>query len=188
MAVADAGRLNVSRDRWYNNPLFRSIATQVVLVVVVFGTIAWFTNNTDHQSPRARYRVRLRLPMEARRLRYDDVPQHDVGKHLRLHAAGRAGRHDRCVGPRHRHRHDSRVDRRYCATVEQLADPHDRHHLRRILPQHPAADRHLVLVPGGHRGASRTSRKRSRSDRTSRCPTAASSCRGRSSGQTSISC
>ncbi len=46
MTAADAGRLNVSRDRWYNNPLFRSIAAQVIMVVAVFGTVAWFTSNT----------------------------------------------------------------------------------------------------------------------------------------------
>jgi general L-amino acid transport system permease protein len=46
MAVADAGRINNPPDRWYNNPTVRSIAVQVILVVAVFGTIAWFTNNT----------------------------------------------------------------------------------------------------------------------------------------------
>ncbi len=46
MAVADAGRISVSRDRWYNNPTVRSIAVQTILVVVVVATIAWFTNNT----------------------------------------------------------------------------------------------------------------------------------------------
>src|ERR1700742_4613762 len=46
MAVADAGRLNVSRDRWYNNPLVRSIAIQVFLVLAVAGTVWWFANNT----------------------------------------------------------------------------------------------------------------------------------------------
>jgi general L-amino acid transport system permease protein len=46
MAVADAGRLNVSPDRWYNNPLVRSIVLQVLLVVVVLGSAYWFTNNT----------------------------------------------------------------------------------------------------------------------------------------------
>src|ERR1700712_4471793 len=46
MAVADAGRLNVSRDRWYNNPLIRSILIQVLLVAGVFGTVYWFSNNT----------------------------------------------------------------------------------------------------------------------------------------------
>ena len=46
MAVADAGRLKVSRDRWYNNPLARSILSQVILVVAVVGTVWWLTNNT----------------------------------------------------------------------------------------------------------------------------------------------
>ena len=46
MAVADAGRLNVSRDRWYNNPLVRSILLQVLLVAAVLGSVYWFTNNT----------------------------------------------------------------------------------------------------------------------------------------------
>ena len=46
MAVADAGRLNVSRDRWYNNPLVRSIFFQVLLVVAVFGSVAWLAHNT----------------------------------------------------------------------------------------------------------------------------------------------
>ena len=46
MAVVDAGRLSVSRDRWYNNPLVRSIAVQVLLVVIVVGTVYWFAHNT----------------------------------------------------------------------------------------------------------------------------------------------
>ena len=46
MAVADAGRLKASRDRWYNNPLVRSILSQVILVVAVVGTVWWLTNNT----------------------------------------------------------------------------------------------------------------------------------------------
>jgi len=46
MAVTDAGRLTASRDRWYNNPLVRSIAVQVVLVVAVVGSTWWFANNT----------------------------------------------------------------------------------------------------------------------------------------------
>jgi general L-amino acid transport system permease protein len=46
MAVADAGRVSTPQDRWYNNPTFRSIAVQVIMVVAVVGTIAWFTNNT----------------------------------------------------------------------------------------------------------------------------------------------
>jgi len=46
MAVADAGRLNVSRDRWYNNPLVRSIAIQIILVAAVGGSVWWFANNT----------------------------------------------------------------------------------------------------------------------------------------------
>jgi len=46
MAVADAGRISSPRDRWYNNPTARSIAIQILLIVVVIGTIAWFTNNT----------------------------------------------------------------------------------------------------------------------------------------------
>jgi general L-amino acid transport system permease protein len=46
MAVADAGRVRSSDDLWYNNPTIRSIVTQVVLVVVVLGTIAWLANNT----------------------------------------------------------------------------------------------------------------------------------------------
>lgn len=46
MAVVDAGRISSPQDRWYNNPTVRSIAAQVVLIVVVVGTIAWFANNT----------------------------------------------------------------------------------------------------------------------------------------------
>ena len=46
MAVADAGRINTSRDLWYNNPTVRSILTQVVLVVIVVGGIGWLANNT----------------------------------------------------------------------------------------------------------------------------------------------
>ena len=46
MAVTDAGRLSASRDRWYNNPLARSIFFQVLLVVVVIGSVWWLTNNT----------------------------------------------------------------------------------------------------------------------------------------------
>jgi len=46
MVVADAGRLNGSRDRWYNNPLFRSIASQLILVLAVGGVISWFASNT----------------------------------------------------------------------------------------------------------------------------------------------
>jgi general L-amino acid transport system permease protein len=46
MAVADAGRLKASRDRWYNNPLVRSILSQVILVAAVVGTVWWLTNNT----------------------------------------------------------------------------------------------------------------------------------------------
>lgn len=46
MAVADAGRISSPGDRWYNNPTVRSIAFQVILIVAVVGTIAWFTNNT----------------------------------------------------------------------------------------------------------------------------------------------
>jgi general L-amino acid transport system permease protein len=46
MAVADAGRISSPQDRWYNNPTVRSIATQVILLAVVIGTIAWFANNT----------------------------------------------------------------------------------------------------------------------------------------------
>jgi len=46
MAVADAGRISSPHDRWYNNPTVRSIAVQVILIVAVVGSIAWFTNNT----------------------------------------------------------------------------------------------------------------------------------------------
>jgi general L-amino acid transport system permease protein len=46
MAVAEAGRVSSSRDLWYNNPTVRSIFTQVLLVVLVVGTIAWLANNT----------------------------------------------------------------------------------------------------------------------------------------------
>lgn len=46
MAVVDAGRISSPRDRWYNNPTIRSIATQVILVVVVVSVIAWLTHNT----------------------------------------------------------------------------------------------------------------------------------------------
>jgi general L-amino acid transport system permease protein len=46
MAVADAGRLNASRDHWYNNPLVRSIAIQVILVAAVLGSVYWFAKNT----------------------------------------------------------------------------------------------------------------------------------------------
>jgi len=46
MAVTDAGRLNVSRDRWYNNPLVRSIFFQVLLVAAVLGSVAWLAHNT----------------------------------------------------------------------------------------------------------------------------------------------
>jgi len=46
MAVADAGRLSASRDRWYNNPLVRSIAVQIILVAAVLGSVSWFANNT----------------------------------------------------------------------------------------------------------------------------------------------
>lgn len=46
MAVADAGRISSPRDRWYNNPTVRSIAVQIILIVAVVGTIAWFANNT----------------------------------------------------------------------------------------------------------------------------------------------
>lgn len=46
MAVADAGRISSPQDRWYNNPTVRSIAFQVILLLAVVGTIAWFTNNT----------------------------------------------------------------------------------------------------------------------------------------------
>ena len=45
MAVADAGRIS-ARDHWYNNPLARSIATQVILVAIVLGSVAWLANNT----------------------------------------------------------------------------------------------------------------------------------------------
>ena len=46
MAVADAGRLSPAREHWYNNPRARSVAIQIVLVVVVVGLIGWLTNNT----------------------------------------------------------------------------------------------------------------------------------------------
>ncbi|HEX4297134.1 MAG TPA: ABC transporter permease subunit, partial [Devosia sp.] len=46
MAAIDAGRLTASRERWYNNPLLRSIAYQVILVVAVVGFIAWLAHNT----------------------------------------------------------------------------------------------------------------------------------------------
>lgn len=46
MAVIDAGRASSPPDRWYNNPTVRSILSQVILVAVVLGTIAWLTNNT----------------------------------------------------------------------------------------------------------------------------------------------
>jgi len=46
MAVADAGRMSSSRDLWYNNPTVRSIVAQIVLVVLVLGTVAWLANNT----------------------------------------------------------------------------------------------------------------------------------------------
>jgi general L-amino acid transport system permease protein len=46
MAVIGAERINGPRDRWYNNPTVRSIATQVILVIVVFSVVAWFTHNT----------------------------------------------------------------------------------------------------------------------------------------------
>jgi len=46
MAVADAGRMSSSRDLWYNNPTIRSIVAQIVLVVLVVGTVAWLANNT----------------------------------------------------------------------------------------------------------------------------------------------
>src|SRR5882724_17934 len=44
MAVVDAGR--IPQDHWYNNPTVRSIASQVILLAVVLGGIAWLTNNT----------------------------------------------------------------------------------------------------------------------------------------------
>jgi general L-amino acid transport system permease protein len=46
MVVTDAGQISSSRDLWYNNPTVRSIVTQVVMVVVVVGGIAWLANNT----------------------------------------------------------------------------------------------------------------------------------------------
>src|ERR1700712_4488242 len=46
MAFADAGRIKAPRDHWYNNPTVRSIASQIILLVAVFGGIAWLTNNT----------------------------------------------------------------------------------------------------------------------------------------------
>ena len=50
MAVTDAGRLNVSRDRWYNNPLVRSICFQVLLVVTVLGSV-WLVHQQHHHQP-----------------------------------------------------------------------------------------------------------------------------------------
>ncbi len=48
MAVVEAnvGQVRASDDRWYNNPIVRSTLTQIVLVVLVVGSIAWITNNT----------------------------------------------------------------------------------------------------------------------------------------------
>jgi len=46
MAVTDAGRFSPPREHWYNNPKARSIAIQIVLVVLVVGLVAWLTNNT----------------------------------------------------------------------------------------------------------------------------------------------
>lgn len=48
MAVVDAdvGRVSAPGDRWYNNPIVRSIVTQIVLVGLVVGGIAWLANNT----------------------------------------------------------------------------------------------------------------------------------------------
>jgi general L-amino acid transport system permease protein len=46
MAAIDAGAVGSSRDRWYNNPTVRSIAAQVILVLIVVGLAIWFTNNT----------------------------------------------------------------------------------------------------------------------------------------------
>jgi general L-amino acid transport system permease protein len=46
MALADAGRLVGPREHWYNNPVARSIATQVILVVVVVSLVSWLAHNT----------------------------------------------------------------------------------------------------------------------------------------------
>lgn len=46
MAVADAGRFSPPREHWYNNPKARSIAIQILLIVIVVGLVAWLTNNT----------------------------------------------------------------------------------------------------------------------------------------------
>ena len=46
MALAAAGRLVGPREHWYNNPTARSIATQVILVVLFVGSIAWLAHNT----------------------------------------------------------------------------------------------------------------------------------------------
>jgi general L-amino acid transport system permease protein len=46
MAAIDAGRMTAPREHWYNNPLLRSIAYQVALVVAVVGTVGWLAHNT----------------------------------------------------------------------------------------------------------------------------------------------
>ena len=46
MAAIDAGRVAGSRDRWYNNPLIRSITIQIVLVVAVVAFVGWIYHNT----------------------------------------------------------------------------------------------------------------------------------------------
>jgi general L-amino acid transport system permease protein len=46
MAAVDAGRISVQTDHWYNNPKVRSIAMQIILLLIVFGTVGWLANNT----------------------------------------------------------------------------------------------------------------------------------------------
>lgn len=46
VADADAGRIISPREHWYNNPTVRSVVSQIVLVVIVVGTVGWLANNT----------------------------------------------------------------------------------------------------------------------------------------------
>ena len=81
----------------------------MILVVVVVGIIAWFTNNTiTNLHERG---IASGFDFLGKRAGFDMMTflNTNVGKHLRLHAAGRPGRHDRRVGARHRHRHDPRA-------------------------------------------------------------------------------
>ena len=142
------------------DPKIRSIVFQVLLILSLVLGIWWIADNTVENLRRSN--ISTGFDFLRGRAGFDiGFSMIDYSSDSTFARALVAGILNTLLvaGDWHHHRDDHRLPCRRRPTVEELADPQDRHRLCRSVPQHSAAAGHPVLVPGRAGAAAQCSRQ-----------------------------